>query len=477
MLALLFTSMLTYSQDVKVKSGKILLDGKEIGLISDKKQVYTFSTLDGKALFTTQQQAKNLIDGGTENWLLVTDLSDNKTNDLSYSKSYFMWSYEKNLISILAYEDKKLLTSNGIDEKALKDFINGDKIDMNIVVDKKNEQIKLDTEASSNLYNTNKISISKKGEIKQDTLRIGSISRTVTKLNGFADILKYNIYDLDKNLIGEWQSSGTEVNPVTNGLWKEQLLLERKKSIRIKFDAKGNSSSLESDINAKNFVAMTIFQGYQLAHQLNTEKGIAIKEASPNITFQKGYLIDEKGQKLDGRITFTLGPDLNDPMMASSGMADLDADSYGKKVLYLEPKEGSSKYKIHTYKSKDGVRFCVENKENTQCYLGLKITGLTNLEKYTNITFDSSLFYQILLENQNAMLLVNPVNSKELIIKIKKQEKGLYLNNILPDDKFLLNANQYFQCSNLKFEAIDLKSIEGIYKVLEDYNKTCLSSN
>jgi hypothetical protein len=476
MLVLLFTSILTHSQDVKVKSGKILLDGKEIGLISDKKQVYTFSSLDGKALFTTQQKSKSLIDGSTENWLVVTDLSDNKTNDLTYNKIYFMWSYEKNLISILAYEDKKFLTPNGIDEKALKDFVNGDKIDMNAILDKKNEQIKLDSEQSINLYNSNKITINKKGDIiKQDTLRIGSVSRTVTKLNGFADILTYNVYDSDKNLIGEWQSSGAGVNPVTNGLWKEQLVLEKKKSIGIKYNTSG-TSNLESDINARNIVAMVMFQGYKLGHHLNVEKGIASKEASPNIVFKKGYLINEKGEKLEGKITFMLGPDLNDPM-SGGGMADLDADSYGKKVQYLEPKKNSSDYKSHTYKSKDGVRFCVENKENTQCYLGLKITGLTNLEKYTNLTFDTSLFYQILLENENAILLVNPVNSKELIIKIKKQEKGLYLNNVLPDDKFLLNANQYFDCSNLKFEAIDLKSIEGIYKVIENYNKTCSLSN
>lgn len=475
MLVLLFTSILTHSQDVKVKSGKILLDGKEVGLISDKKQVYTFSSLDGKALFTTQQKAKTLIDGSTSNWLVVTDLSDNKTNDLTYSKIYFMWSYEKNLISILAYEDKKFLTPNGIDEKALKDFVNGDKIDMNAICDKKNEQIKLDSEASINLYNSNKITINKKGDIiKQDTLRIGSISRNVTKLSGFADMLSYNVYDSDKNLIGEWMSSGSAVNPATNGLWKEQLVLEKKKSIGIKYDPNG-TSNLESDINARNIVAMVLFQGYKLGHHLNAEKGIAAKEASPNIVFKKGYLINEKGEKLEGKITFMLGPDLNDPM-SGPGMVDLDG-SYGQKVDYLEPKKNSSDYKVHTYKSKNGVRFCVENKGNTQCYLGLKVTGLSNLEKYTNLTLDNSLFYQILLENENAMLLVNPVNSKELIIKIKKQEKGLYLNNILSEDKFLLNANQYFDCSNLKFEAKDLKSIEGIYKVIENYNKTCPLSN
>lgn len=477
MLVLLFTSMLTHSQDVKVKSGKILLEGKEVGLISDKKQVYTFSSLDGKALFTTQQKSKTLVDGSTTNWLVVTDLSDNKTNDLTYSKVYFMWSYEKNLISILAFEDKKLLTPNGIDEKVLKDFINGDKIDMESICEKKNEQIKLDSEASINLYNSSKITINKKGDIiKEDTLKIGNITRDVTKLNGFADILTYNVYDCDKNLIGEWQSSGTAVNPATNGLWKEQLVLEKKKSVGIKYNTSG-TSNLESDINARNIVAMVLFQGYKLGHHMNNEKGIAAKEASPNIVFKNGYVIDEKGEKLEGKITFMLGPDLNDPLMSKGSMMDLDADSYGKKVLYHEPKKNSTNYKVNTYKSKDGVRFCVENKGNTQCFLGLKVTGLSNLEKYTNLTLDNSSFYQILLENENAMLLVNPVNSKELVIKIKKQEKGLYLNNILPDEKFLLNANKYFDCSNLKFEAIDLKSIEGISKVIENYNKTCILNN
>jgi hypothetical protein len=48
---------------------------------------------------------------------------------------------------------------------------------------------------------------------------------------------------------------------------------------------------------------------------------------------------------------------------------------------------------------------------------------------------------------------------------------------MLSKDKLLINANQYFNCEALKLETADLKSIEGLSKVIEDYNKTFAVNN
>lgn len=156
---------------------------------------------------------------------------------------------------------------------------------------------------------------------------------------------------------------------------------------------------------------------------------------------------------------------------SSSGMADMTA--YGKTVVLKFTNE-KGREKTETFKSKNGVRFCVDTDGKEECYLGLKTIGNTlgAAGSLNSLSFDFSSFYKVLYENNGYVVLVDPLLSEDFILKIPTQEKGLYTNKS-SDDKLKKNISEYLKCDSFVFENYDFKTLEGLIKVLEDYKNNC----
>ena len=70
------------------------------------------------------------------------------------------------------------------------------------------------------------------------------------------------------------------------------------------------------------------------------------------------------------------------------------------------------------------------------------------------------------------MVLVDPLEPSDFVIKIPSQEKGLYTNKSSAD-KLKKNATSYLECDSFVFENYDFKTLEGLTKVVEDYKSSC----
>jgi len=202
--------------------------------------------------------------------------------------------------------------------------------------------------------------------------------------------------------------------------------------------------------------------------KIQNEKVATERSNSANIYEQNGYVINEKGEKKSGPITAEFE---SIKAESSSGMADMT--SYGKTVTLKFTNE-KGREKTENFKSKNGVRFCVDKAGKGECYLGLKTIGNTMAAagSLNSLSFDFSSFYKIIYENNGYLVLVDPLLSTDFILKIPTQEKGLYTNKS-SSDKLKKNAIEYLKCDSFVFENYDFKTLEGLIQVLEDYKKNC----
>jgi len=182
-----------------------------------------------------------------------------------------------------------------------------------------------------------------------------------------------------------------------------------------------------------------------------------------------GYVIDEKGQKIEGKLT-VLFKSIDDP---NSNIADLT--TYGKQVS-LTSINKKGKTKRETYKSKNGIRFCVEVNEKNHCFLGLKTMGTTEFigESVSSFSLDFSKFYKVLYEAGGYFVLTNPSrqDKKDFVIKIPSQEKGLYINksNI---DTLKKNLLEYANCNSINFDSYDFSSLTDLIYILNEIKENC----
>jgi len=418
-----------------------------------------------------------------------------KFNELEFTAGKFNpFNHEKNVVNALI--EHNYLNADGLNTETLENFINGEStgvsakllgVQNDLEREKKNiDSFKLSIDDNGTIY-SRRVMIEKQAEAvnripgpQVDDLSkgiIGYIRITSPSTNGE---LKYEILDLDNYLIATWFAKSGSY-PGYNKFLNQELITYDNKVFNAAFDNTGNpiGYKMSKDITAMNILRVLIGNGYALQHQgkiavtqIRTEEHKAQNERvtterknSANIYEQNGYVINEKGEKRTGPITAEFQ---SIKAESSSGMADITA--YGKTVTLKYTNE-KGREKTENFKSKNGIRFCLDSGE---CYLGLKTIGNTMAAagSLNSLSFDFSSFYKILYEKDGYLVLVDPLVSSDFIIKIPNQEKGLYTNKS-SDDKLKKNVIEYLKCDSFVFENYDFKTLDGLVKVLEDYKKTC----
>ena len=81
--------------------------------------------LDNVPKFSVEKKSTALDDGSLVYWCILTDLSTNKTNEIiDYGVDQGL-SFQRGIVASVVNDKYKFLTSSGIDEKAVSEFING----------------------------------------------------------------------------------------------------------------------------------------------------------------------------------------------------------------------------------------------------------------------------------------------------------------------------------------------------------------
>lgn len=297
-LILLLIANYSFAQEIKVKKGIVNLDDTEVAIIEKKKLIYTFSTLDNVPKFSVQLKARDLLDGSKVYWCLLTDLQTNVTNEILDKGTYVGMSFEKSIISCVVHGDFKFITTNGINEKLVSEYINGTKSTVlkdfeeqdnktisEFLTEKKNlENLKIRIEKSS-IIQKQSVTDSDGKTVLKDVV-IGYIEKKEQPvMNGSPILISFAINSSEiiidnrgKNQeiirsIANWYKKNDAIdNPVTGKKIKEQIITYDKKFFNLPEIHPENSASAlgttfgkpDENMLKEAIVAKLIFNGYLL---------------------------------------------------------------------------------------------------------------------------------------------------------------------------------------------------------------------
>ena len=290
----MIVSVTAIDQDIKIKKDKISIDGTEVAVLDKQKLVYNILTLDNKPVFSIERKATPLLDGSLVYWSLLTDLSNNKTNEvIDYGKDQGL-SFQKAIVASVCNEKYKFISAAGLDEKGVLEFINGTPTNITKVFDDANQktadQLKAEYDAMTALKITvenghvlQKQEVYKDGQPVMDYVVIGEVTKSnVTFMPNFPPSLVYTVNSLysekDNNsriqnrvrTLGAWYATKTGyTNPNTNKNIKDEIITSDNKYYNLRgtlTDTEKINLSFygeDKDFLSKQIVAKLLFNGYK----------------------------------------------------------------------------------------------------------------------------------------------------------------------------------------------------------------------
>ncbi len=480
-----------FAQKVKVKKGEIFIDEVSVGLVeSIGSKQYLFKNKAGEIMFYADFKQKRL----SQSEIFETiELKKNPTDtpNIIEAKQFSinLFDYTKYVVENLVLGKVKLINENGFMMTEINDFFKTK------VVETVSEETKISAKYQ-NLRNQSFI-VDKDGRIRDGETYIGAIQKkdSIVKRENNTDlsVTNYRVYDIDHNLI----SKLTSYNLSPELRKKNKDVLERVKD-NVIFVFSGQEIIIygfEEGIPFENTIVKYLSSGgYVLRSQYNDMKGekndvfkkAKVVEAakvventnekkaenSKNFVEKKGYIVDKDGVKTEGEITIYFEDPSTDSGFSGGNILTLGGGDFGKsgKIKYID---ANGKKQKDSFKSKNGVKFCVETATESVCFLGLKTTGndVNKALQMTQLSFDGSMFYKIIFEKNN-VYLVQDIKSKNFIIKIPSQEKGIFIKTdlgIIKNEKL----SEYFKCDSLQLASLNLTSKEELITILELYLEKC----
>lgn len=252
-----------FAQEIKVKNGEIKLDEKVVAYVEGKKQTFDVLSLDKQ--YTVSAELKFLESTG-KRWMVLKSATSGKTNEVDYKK-FNPLNQQKSAIE--AFIDKGFLSIDGLNTEAIENFINGEasgvsnkiKDEANAVNDKKKriEKYQVSIDDSGFIYSA----ISK--DANNNNKQIGKIKVASTTALG---VQKYEVTDLDGNLVATWYNMSSK-HPGYDKFLYEELITFDNKVFKIKYESSGANLQYKIglDKTALNIVNELIDNGYVLQHQ------------------------------------------------------------------------------------------------------------------------------------------------------------------------------------------------------------------
>ena len=365
-------------------------------------------------------------------------------------------SPEKTVVETFSKGEYKLITLNGVDSDVVKSLVSAKKVNYTDVFNAKKDSINSFYSEARNLVDQSNITIDKTGTVSAGKKIIGRVKLQ----NG------YSLVENTDLLVGS----------VSNKIFT----LENGKTYNV-----NEPSHVFTTIDpnfAKLLVGLALKEGYTLENQIyykreeknkkiadnqaEYQKDIAEAKAnSSNLYDVPGYLIDEKGNKITGKLSINFEDATR--AVEKSNIESIP-ENYGKSVFVKAVNE-KGKEKSTRYKSNTGAKFCTDSGE---CYIGLKTIGNVSnaIGNVISLSADFSYYYQILSDDNGYLILKEPA-SKGLYVKFPNQEKALYVGNNSAD-KLQKNVNDYTKC-NLTVSDFDFDSVDGLKTFIEKYKSTC----
>jgi len=453
----LFVSISLFSQEIKIKKGELLLDNKAVAKVEDKKNIYSFSDMNGQLKFSIKSFPTI---GAEKGWIEFIGQNGN-VKEADFAETGFTLSEGKFIVKNALAQG--LLTKDGINEEKVKEFFltedrsltQGRENDKKIRQDVNDKEDILAKEMGITIDNSGKI-WNKNKELQGYLQRVNTGNQTII-LN-----YEYRVYDINKIEIAKLKCTNSDTFNGENGL---KITTYDNKQAEIFVTRNDYSGSLSQDKMAERMVRKLFANGYTLGDMKDTVVNYFTNENltaennakanSKNIYKTPGYVIDKTGAKKEGTITIEF-ESIDAKLGREKGVANLT--NYGGTVTLNV--EGKNEF----FKAKDGVKFCA----GERCFLGVAGTDM----------FGASVFSEILSENNGSYVLMDVKTPEDFYLKLSNQSKAVYLGEkgafgTRKPEKIKKVFDEYVNCPALDFSKYDTKTKEGLITVLNDYQSSC----
>ncbi|WP_165601811.1 hypothetical protein [Chryseobacterium sp. CBo1] len=465
----IFMTISTFSQEIKIKKGELLLDDKAVAKVSDKGRVYSFSDLNGKPQFSAQMFNGDTTEKG---WVEFKGENGN-VKEVEFSDTTFSLNMGKILVrNALA---QGLITLDGINEAKVNEFFQTN--DRSLTEGRAKTKIMQQETSDKEDKITNEIGIriDNAGKIwDKNKVLLGFIQRVNTG-NNIVLNYEYSVYENNKIRIAKLNCTNNDTYNSKNGL---KVITYDNKQAEILVTNNNFGGPLSEDKMADRMVKKLVANGYALGDMKNTVEGFFdeksqtaennAKSDSKNIYNISGYVIDKAGDKKEGSITIEF-ESINAKLGREKGIADI-TNYGGTVVLNVNGKD-------EFFKAKDGVKFCA----GERCFLGTQgseDSGTGNNSGSQLSVFGESQFFEIQSENDGNYVLNHVKNPQYYYLKLANQSKAIYLGEKggfgkRKPEKTKKIFDDYVSCPGLDFSKYDTKTKEGIINILNDYQTTC----
>ncbi len=262
-------SIQSFAQKIKIDKQEIKLDDKTIGFIEGKKPFFKILSLDKSyAVIVELKKAPN-EESLVLPWIDLQDEKTGKYNELEFkSRKFSAFNYDRSVVYELF--DRNYINAEGLNKTALENFINGELTGISA----KRYGVQDQIENAANIADTYKIGIDDFGVIYSikaqnpdpEDKRIGFIRMISPSSNGD---LKYEVIDLDNNLIATWFARGGTFSGYEK-LLNQEVITFNGKVFKATFENRGNpvGYKMSNDITAMNIVRVLVGNGYNLGSHL-----------------------------------------------------------------------------------------------------------------------------------------------------------------------------------------------------------------
>jgi hypothetical protein len=269
-LIVMLISICGFAQKLKIDKGELKLDEKTIGFVEGKKPLFTIFSLDKSYSITAELKKAPNEDSMVLPWIEIKDEATGKSNELEFknkSRKFSAFNYDRSIVYELL--DRGMVGAEGLNKEAIESFINGESA--GIAAKRLGVQGEIDN--AGKIADTYQLAIDDYGTIFSvkaqnkdiDDKRIGFIRVTSPSQNGD---LKYEVMDLDNNLVGTWFARGGMFSGYEK-LLNQEVITFNGKVFKATFDNRGNPTGykMSKDITAMNIVRVLVGNGYTLGSQ------------------------------------------------------------------------------------------------------------------------------------------------------------------------------------------------------------------
>ncbi len=466
----IFASISAFSQEIKIKKGELLLDDKVVAKVDDKKDVYSFTDLNGQPKFSVKVFPTIGVKKG---WVEFTGQNGN-VKETEFADTGFTLSEGKLVVKNALAQG--LLTKDGFDEVKVNEFFKT--TDRSLTQDRENSR-KMQQEVNDKediLAKEMGITIDNSGKIwNKNKELLGFIKRVDLGNNGIYNNYEYRVYDTNQIQIAILSCTNYDRANEQRGM---KIMTYDNKVSEISVTNNSFSEPLSEDKVADSIIKRLIFNGYTLGdmkdtvvNHTNNKNQTAENNAkanSKNLYNIPGYVIDKDGTKKEGNITIEF-ESIDAKLGREKGMGDLT--NYGGSVTLNI--DGKNEF----FKAKDGVKFCA----GERCFLGTQGTedsGTGNSSGSQLSILGESQFFEIQAENNGSYVLNHVKNPQYYYLKLNNQPKAAYMGDKAgfgkrKPEKIKKIFDEYVNCPALDFSKYDTKTKEGLINVLSDYQSSC----